>query len=67
MTITVDRFEGDLAVVEFAGRTFNLPRALLPEETREGDVLRLSIEVDQAATAGRREKVKSLEDKLFRK
>ena len=67
MTIIIDRFEGDLAIIEYEGKTFNLPRALLPKETKEGDILRLSIEIDHAATADRRRKVKSLEDRLFRK
>ena len=67
MTIIVDRFEGDLAIVEYGGTIFSLPRSLLPEETKEGDILRLSIEIDHSATTDRRVKVKSLEDKLFRK
>ena len=67
MTIIVDRFEGDHAIVEFEGTTFSLPRSLLPEETREGNILRLSIEIDHSATTDWRVKVKSLEDRLFRK
>ena len=62
-----DRFEGDLAVIEFEGKTFTLPRALLPKEAKEGDVLKMTIKVDHAATADRRRKVRSLEDRLFRK
>ena len=67
MTIIVDRFEGSFAVVEYGGTTFNLPRALLPKETKEGDVLRITIEVDHAATADRRRRIAEKEDRLFRK
>lgn len=63
----VDRLEGNTAVVELEGRTFTLPRALLPKDTEEGDVLRFTVEVDRAATEKRRNRVKSLEDRLFRK
>ena len=39
----VDRFEGDLAVLERAlHATLTLPRSLLPAGTREGDVLRVA-------------------------
>jgi hypothetical protein len=67
MIITIDRFEGTLAVLEFDGRTFNVPRALLPPEASEGDVLRFAIEIDQAATDARRQRVRSLESKLFKR
>lgn len=40
--LIIDRFEGDFAVVEYKeGRTFNLPRSLLPPGAKEGDVLQL--------------------------
>ncbi len=43
-TWIVDRFEGDLAVIEREGEaTFNLPRDLLPAGTKEGDVLRVAL------------------------
>ncbi len=30
--LVIDRFEGDMAVIEYNGKTFDLPRSLLPEE-----------------------------------
>jgi hypothetical protein len=40
----VDRFEGDRVVVERAlHETLVLPRALLPEDVREGDALRVTV------------------------
>ena len=63
----IDRFEGDLAVVEYEGKTYSLPRELLPKESKEGDVLRVSVEIDHAATADRRRRIAEKEDRLFRK
>lgn len=60
---TVDRIEGDIAVIEIAiGKTVNLPLAALPEGTKEGTVLRLSI--DREAEATRQKKNRSLFDRL---
>lgn len=66
-TAVIDRFEGDLVIVEFEGRMYTLPRALLPADAKEGNVLRFAVEVDHAATDSRRGRIKSLEDRLFRK
>jgi hypothetical protein len=37
----IDRFEGDLAVIEIANETepLNVSRILLPDDTKEGDHL----------------------------
>lgn len=47
ITATIDRFEGELAVLledkeGGEGTRVNVERALLPEEAREGDVIALS-------------------------
>ena len=40
----VDRFEGDLAVVEVDGDRFlDLPRWILPADAAEGDVIRVAV------------------------
>ena len=49
LRIVVDRFEGDLAVLELGATRVDVPSALLPAGTREGDVL--SFVKDAAATA----------------
>lgn len=42
MQVIIDRFEGDYAVVEFKSKTYvNLPRILVPEDAREGDILEI--------------------------
>jgi len=60
-----DRFEGGFAICEKSDRTMvRLPRASLPPETREGDVLLMegeTVRVDKAETERRR---RSAEQKL---
>lgn len=76
----VDRFEGDLAVVEVDGDRFlDVPRWLLPPGTREDDVVVLTVRsgpdgsvtctarVDAAATAAAREEAERLVQRLRRK
>ncbi|HHV36150.1 MAG TPA: DUF3006 domain-containing protein [Syntrophomonadaceae bacterium] len=35
----IDRFEGNWAVLEFEGETFNIPKSLLPRSARESNVI----------------------------
>lgn len=63
--IIIDRFEGEWAVLEHDGRTFNFPKTLLPADVREGDVLKISVTVDRKQTAGRRKAIEELADNLF--
>lgn len=64
MEYIVDRFEEGTAVLEPAQgpiRTEKIDRALLPPETREGDILLCEDghwRVDAAATAARRERLR---------
>jgi hypothetical protein len=47
----VDAIEERMASIEVEGAgTFHLPQALLPRGAKEGDVLRVTIEVDTQAT-----------------
>lgn len=62
MKIIIDRFEGELAVVELPnGNMINCPNAMLPDDAKEGDII--SIVVDEKATE---EKKKSLTDRMNR-
>jgi len=61
----IDRFEEDWAVVEFEGGTFKVPKTLFPQQAREGDVVKMTINVDQAATKDRKKIVEQLADELF--
>lgn len=62
----IDRFEGDWVVVEADRRTFKLPRELIPPEALEGDVIRLKVYIDPAATAKLKNKINSLARNLFK-
>lgn len=67
MLLIVDRFEQDMAVIEYGERTFNIARALLPPDCKEGDVLKFSIEIDQEATGDRRSSAGKLLESLWEK
>jgi len=48
---TIDRFEGDFAVLEREDcSTFTIPRKQLPEEANEGDVVTNQWQIDRSAT-----------------
>ncbi|MBQ9247709.1 MAG: DUF3006 domain-containing protein [Ruminococcus sp.] len=42
MNVIIDRLEGDLAVVILDEKTYNIPRALIPE-AREGDTVEITV------------------------
>ncbi len=66
MNVIIDRFEEDFAVVELdEGKFADLPRALLPEGAKVGDVI--SITVDRDETEARRARIGSLRRRLFKK
>lgn len=70
MKAVIDRIEGELAVLllgDMGEFKLNLPLSLLPDGCREGDVLNVSIERDQAATEQAKERVTGLMDKLKQK
>lgn len=57
----IDRLEEKFAVLETADKTtFNIPRTLLPPEAREGDVVTLLIQVEQAATVKKKSEADSM-------
>ncbi|MHB8928012.1 MAG: DUF3006 domain-containing protein [Bacillota bacterium] len=54
MKVVIDRFEGDVAVIEWGEATIEIPRGELPAGAAEGSVLTVRFEVDEADTAARR-------------
>ncbi len=69
MKVTVDRIEGDLAVLLVRGDEsvqILLPLRLLPP-LREGDILDIAIAKDEQATEEARERVSALVERLKRK
>lgn len=60
----IDRFEGDIAVIECGEAChFDLPRSALPEGAKEGDVI--AVEIDADAAEARRKKIATLRKRLF--
>lgn len=68
-TFVIDRFEGDLAVLEEeSGAMRDIPRARLPQDVRQGDVLieqNGSLHVDTAETQRRAAQAKADLQALF--
>jgi FKBP-type peptidyl-prolyl cis-trans isomerase (trigger factor) len=69
ITATVDRFEGDLAVLLMGDQetVVYVHRFDLPPEVRQGDVLRLEVTIDREATEKRREEVREKIERLKRR
>ena len=58
--LITDRFEGKYAILESQDKNpmfFNFPRHLLPQEAKEGSVLRFNIDIDEKETTRRRNKI----------
>jgi hypothetical protein len=69
MKATVDRIEGDLAVIitrDGKNIQFNLPSQLLPG-IREGDIIDILVEKDENATEEAKKSVAALIEKLTNK
>ena len=66
--LIIDRFENDTAVVENGEEMTDIPRSLLPENAREGDVIIKSgggYIIDNASTEKRRQEILDLQDSLW--
>ncbi len=63
--LIIDRIEGNWAVIEYEGITFNIPKNLLTQNAKEGDVINIIISVDSKATSERRYNMDKLMDELF--
>lgn len=61
----VDRFAGNMAVIEYPDGTFDLPRSLLPTDAQEGDVLIFNISIDKKSTKEQLTKIEHLMDDVF--
>ncbi|NLM18445.1 MAG: DUF3006 domain-containing protein [Clostridiaceae bacterium] len=63
--LIIDRFENEYAVCEIEGEIINLKKSLLPSNAKEGDVIKVSFEIDQDETTRRKEKTKEKLKDLF--
>ena len=62
--LTIDRFEGDFAVVETTNGFINIPRSDVPANANEGDVLVLSLDTNE--TEARKKRIEGMMDNLFK-
>jgi len=66
MRVVIDRFEGNFAVVELDSKeTVNMPKALLPQGAKEGDII--SIDINKEKTREHRQKMENKMKDLWRK
>jgi len=68
--VMLDRIEGSIAVLLLRDEEsikINIPLLLLPPESKEGDILKLSIDRDVQETEATKERVSALLDKLKNK
>ena len=64
MKLIIDRFEGDYVIVELPDLTMvDMPRSLIPEGAKEGDVLVIGIDPDE--TDKRKERIEKLMNDLW--
>lgn len=56
MKVIIDRFEGELALLELEDREIiDIPKRLLPEGAKEGDIIKIII--DEEETQKRKEQI----------
>ena len=64
MKVTIDRFEGEFAVIELdGGISADMPRILIPDGAKEGDVL--EIRLDEKETSLRKQRISQKLKNLF--
>lgn len=64
----MERFKGELAVIEIDGVTVNYPKKLLPKEVQVGDLLIIendTISIDADGTKRLKIEIDNLADELF--
>lgn len=67
MTV-LERYEGNIAVIEEDGVLKDIPRTCLAENIKEGSVIKKSGDkyvLDEETTSARRKKLAELQDSLF--
>lgn len=69
---SIDRFEGDFAICEnkSTGEMVNIKKSLLPESSKEGDILKFENGVyilDKVATQNNQNEIKNMVNNLFKK
>ncbi|TEB04095.1 hypothetical protein Psch_04224 [Pelotomaculum schinkii] len=53
--LTIDRFEGEYALIKLNKRIFHIPKVLLPKGAKQGDRVRIEITVEEEPREPRKE------------
>ncbi|MGX9134481.1 DUF3006 domain-containing protein [Rummeliibacillus sp. JY-2-4R] len=64
----IDRFEGDLAIIEIEDHTIEIPKEKMPNSANVGDLIIIngdSITVDEMGTKKLKEEIEDLAEDLF--
>jgi hypothetical protein len=64
----IDRFEGDIAVVEINGKTQDFPKSIFPKEAEVGDVVIIdgdTVAVDKKETEKLRKEIEELMNEVW--
>jgi hypothetical protein len=64
----IDRFEGDIVVVEIDGETQDFPKSIFPKEAEVGDVVNIDgdkVTVDKKATEKLRKEIEDLMNEVW--
>lgn len=67
--LVIDRFEGDIAIIEDGESIINIPKNQLPFNAKDGDILILSdgkYLIDEVATDNRKKELENRFSKLFK-
>lgn len=65
MQVIVDRIEGKIAILEVEGEFFmECPKKYLPNGTKEGSILKMTLEIDKIKEQQQKDKVRALQEKL---
>ena len=69
MKATIDRLEGDYAILLFGDKEIKVdfPLALLPEGVKEGSILKVNFEIDSVGKVRQEEKIRGLLERLKKK
>jgi len=63
---TIDRFEGDFAVVSVDSESLDIPKAMLPESAREGDIVYITITKDGEETKSQEELARNILNEVLK-
>ena len=64
MKIIIDRFEEEIVVAELENKQMiNIPKAIMPTDAKEGDVISIQVDVDESTE--RKKKIYDLMNELW--